>query len=189
MGRFLYNSGLLLATCLSLQSPAAAVAQSYPTSDQFLPVATIDQERLFTDSLFGKAFTEKLRKDANALDEENIRITKELTDEETALTEKRKELTNEEFRKLAATFNDKVEAIRRDQAQKQKNLNAAQIQGQLAFFAEAKPIIVDLMNELGILFILNDKAIFMAGSSGDITNSAIERIDQILGAGILSQQE
>ncbi|MBL4749818.1 MAG: OmpH family outer membrane protein [Amylibacter sp.] len=188
MGKLRYSLGLFI-TCLSLQWAFVAHAQSYPTSEQFLPVATIDQERLFADSLFGKAFNEKLRKDANALDEENTRIAKELTDEETALTEKRKELSNEEFRKLAATFNDKVETIRRDQSQKQKNLNSAQIKGQLAFFVKAKPIIVNLMNELGILFILNDKAIFMAGNSGDITNSAIERIDQILGANILSEQE
>ena len=188
MGKLRYSLGLFVA-CLSLQWTFGAQAQSYPTSEQFLPVATIDQERLFAGSLFGKAFNEKLRKDASELDDENTRIAKELTDEETALTEKRKELKNEEFRKLAAIFNEKVETIRRDQSQKQKNLNAAQIQGQLAFFVKAKPIIVDLMNELGILFILNDQAIFMAGNSGDITKKAIERIDQILGTGILPGQE
>lgn len=189
MGKFRYSLGLFVAY-LCLQLPLMAFAQSsYPTSAQLLPVATIDQDRLFADSLFGKAFTEKLRKDASALDEENTRITKELTDEETALTEKRKKLTNEEFRKLAAIFNDKVETIRRDQAQKQKKLNTERIQGQLAFFVKVKPIIIDLMNERGILFILNDKAIFMAGTSGDITNSAIERIDQVLGADALSVQE
>ncbi len=188
MGKLRYSL-ILFVACLSLQWSSAAVSQSYPTSDQLLPVATIDQERLFADSLFGKVFNEKLRKDANALDEENTRIAKELTNEETALTEKRKELTNEEFRKLAAIFNDKVEIIRRDQALKQKNLNAERVQGQLAFFVKAKPIIVDLMNELGILFILNDQAIFMGGNSGDITSTAIERIDQVLGAGVLSEQE
>jgi Skp family chaperone for outer membrane proteins len=188
MGKLRYSLGLFVA-CLSLQWAFGAHAQSYPTSDQLLPVATIDQERLFADSLFGKAFNEKLRKDVNELEEENTRIANELTDEETALTEKRKELTNEEFRKLAAIFNDKVEVIRRDQALKQKNLNSEQVQAQLAFFVKAKPIIVDLMNELGILFILNDQAIFMAGNSGDITNTAIGRIDQTLGAGILSGQE
>jgi len=186
MGKLRYSLGLFVA-CLSLTF--AAHSQSYPTSDQLLPVATLDQERLFSDSLLGQAFNEKLRKDALALDEENTRITKQLTDEETALTEKRKELANDEFRKLAATFNKKVEAIRRDQAQKQKKLNTERIQGQLAFFVKAKPIIVELMNERGILFILNSQAIFMAGNSGDITNSAIVRIDQVLGTGVLSEQE
>jgi Skp family chaperone for outer membrane proteins len=170
-----------LGLCLLLQSPVWAVAQSYPTSDQFLPVATIDQDRLFSGSLFGQSFNKKFQDDANLLAEENRRKETELTDEENVLTEKRKTLENEEFRKLAAVFNDKVEAIRRNQSQKLNNLNASRVQAQRAFFAQVKPVIVELMQEHSIQYILNDQAIFMSGGTGDITDIAIERIDQTFG--------
>ena len=68
-------------------------------------------------------------------------------------------------------------------------MNASRIQAQRAFFAQAKPIIIDMMQELGIQFILNDQAIFMSGNSGDITDDAIQRIDQVLGAGVPLDQQ
>ncbi len=173
---------------LVLQSPALAVAQNYPTSDQFQVVATINQDRLFAGSLYGKAFAKKFQQDSELLAKENHRIETELSVEENDLTQKRKEIPNQEFRKLAADFNVKVEKIRRDQAQKLKKLTASRIQAQRAFFLKAKPVIVDLMRDRGILFILNDQAIFMSASSGDITDSAIKRIDQILGAEIPAKQ-
>jgi Skp family chaperone for outer membrane proteins len=188
MGGFL-NSLTFLAASLILHVPGAVQAQTYPTSDQFLPVATIDQERLFSESRFGKAFNTTFQKNASNLAEENRRIEKELADEEVDLTQKRKELSNVEFRKLADVFNNKVEIIRRDQAQKLNTLNSSRIQAQLDFFTRAKPVIVELMQERGIQFILNDQAIFMSGGSGDITNNAIERIDQVIGDNIQSDQQ
>lgn len=188
MGR-IRNSLGFFALCLSLQSPAASIAQNYPTADQFLPVATINQDRLFSGSLYGKNFNEKFQNDTNKLAEENRRIEKELADEEADLTQKRKELSNIEFRALAAIFNEKVEIIRRDQSQKLNALNASRIQAQRTFFIQAQPIIVNLMQERGIQFILNDQAIFMSVASGDITSAAIERIDQVLGDGVLQSED
>jgi Skp family chaperone for outer membrane proteins len=152
----------------------------YPVSKQVLPVATINQEKLFSNSLYGKSFNEKLQDDANILSLENRRIEKELSDEEISLTQKRKELPNEDFRKLADIFNKKVESIRRDQSLKSAELNAANTQIRKRFFIQAQPIIVQLMQERGIQFILNEQSIFMSANSGDITQAAVERIDQVL---------
>lgn len=180
MGK-LWKTLNILGLCLLVQPPVWAVAQSYPTSDHFLSVATIDQDKLFSDSLFGQSFNKKFQNDASLLAVENARIYAELEDEENSLTEKRKLLTNDEFRKLAAIFNDKVEEIRREQSQKENNLSASRIQAHRAFFAQVKPLIVELMQDRGIQFILNDQAIFMSGDSGDITDDTIERIDQTFG--------
>lgn len=174
-----------LAICLGLLLPSVLFAQSsdgleYPVSKQVLPVATINQEKLFSNSLYGKSFNEKLQDDANILSLENRRIEKELSDEEILLTQKRKELPNEDFRKLADIFNKKVENIRRDQSLKSAELNAANTQIRKRFFIQAQPIIVQLMQERGIQFILNEQSIFMSANSGDITQAAVERIDQVL---------
>lgn len=174
-----------LAICLGLLLPSVLFAQSsdgleYPVSKQVLPVATINQEKLFSNSLYGKSFNEKLQDDANILSLENRRIEKELSDEEISLTQKRKELPNEDFRKLADIFNKKVESIRRDQSLKSAELNAANTQIRKRFFIQAQPIIVQLMQERGIQFILNEQSIFMSANSGDITQAAVERIDQVL---------
>jgi Skp family chaperone for outer membrane proteins len=188
MGWIRYNAGFI-TLCIGLLLPFSAFAQSYPTYDQFLPVATINQDRLFSTSQFGQSFNQKFQSDANVLAEENRRIEKELAIEESDLTQKRKELENVEFRKLASVFNEKVEAIRRDQSQKLNDLNASRIQAQRAFFLQAKPIIIDLMEERGIQYILNDQAIFMSGNSGDITDTAVQRIDQILGSALPTEQQ
>ena len=188
MGRFLHCFGIV-AILVSLLHSNETMAQTYPTSDQFLSVATINQDRLFSESQFGKSFNQKFQNDATLLTEENRRIENELAIEEADLTQKRKELQNIEFRKLAEVFNNKVEIIRRDQSQKLNDLNASRIQAQRAFFAQAKPIIIDMMQELGIQFILNDQAIFMSGNSGDITDEAIQRIDKVLGAGVPLDQQ
>lgn len=179
MGMF-RNRFVFFAACLIFIVPNYAAAQFYPTSDQLLPVATINQERLFAESKYGKQFNQKFKNDANILSEDNRLIEKELTDEEIALTEKRKVLPNDEFRKLAGIFNEKVETIRRDQTQKQKDLNTAGVQVQRVFFSQVQPIIIQLMQERGIQYILNEKSIFMSTNSGDITDSVIKRIDQAL---------
>ena len=179
MSKVPFNIGIL-ALCIAMQSPIAAVAQTYPTADQFSSVATLNQDRLFSNSQFGLSFNKKLQEDTNLLAEENRRIEKELEDEENNLTQKRKELSNVEFRKLAASFNEKVEAIRRDQTQKLNDLNTRRIQTQRNFFVQVKPIIIELMQERGIEFILNDQAIFMSAGAGDITESVIERIDRTI---------
>ena len=78
MGKLRHNLRLC-AVLLGLHIPVAAAAQYFPTADQFLSVATIDQDRLFSDSLFGKAFSKDFIKNTNTLAEENRRIEKELT--------------------------------------------------------------------------------------------------------------
>ncbi|KAB7615883.1 OmpH family outer membrane protein [Amylibacter sp. SFDW26] len=170
------------------QTPYRAFAQSFPTSEELSNVATIDQERLFNGSAYGQSFTAKLQKDTNALADENRRIEQELVSEENDLTQKRKELSNVEFRKLASTFNEKVEKIRAEQALKTNELNATLIQARRAFFKLAQPIIIDLMQERGIKFILNNQAIFISTSDGDITDEAIERINTSLSSSPASQE-
>lgn len=155
-------------------------AQNYPTAEQYLPVATINQDRLFNESSFGNSFSKYISEKTNLLAEENNRIQRELEAEEISLTEKRQELPNDEFRQLADTFNQKVETIREQQAEKLGSLNALRLKARQHFFTQAQPAIVKLMQERGIQFILNEQAIFIAGASGDITNSAIEKINIVI---------
>ncbi len=169
-----------LFSCFIAQTPNMMFAQNFPTYDSFSSIATIDQERLFSDSAYGKSFNAKLQRDSNTLADENRKIEQELVDEENELTQKRKELTNIEFRKLSSAFNEKVEKIRIEQASKNNELSATRIQARRAFFKLAQPIIIQLMQERGIQFILNDQAIFISTSDGDITNDAIERINKSL---------
>ncbi len=188
----MHNIRYIFAFLISLiigQPPHMAVAEEFPISETPSPVATINQDSLFSDSLYGKSFNEKFKQDANTLAEENRRIEQELIDEENTLTQKRKELSNVEFRKLASEFNEKVEKIRIEQASKNNELNATRIQARRAFFRLAQPLIIQLMQERGIQFILSDQAIFMSVSDGDITNAAIERINTSLSSPKPSQEQ
>lgn len=156
------------------------MAEDFLTSEQLLPVAIIDQDRLFSESFFGQSFNKKFQEDANTLSEENRRIEKELSDEEDALTQKRQDLPNEEFRKLAAAFNEKVEKIRSIQSKKENDLNISRLEAQRIFFAKAEPVIIELMRDRRIQFILDKKSIFIARQSSDITDSVIKHINEAI---------
>jgi len=154
-----------------------ATAQTFPTAEQFLPVAILNQDRLYLETGLGQSLNDSLLGDARVLTNENRKIEADLETEERALTDLRKTLEPVAFSKLASAFNIKVEQIRREQTQKANDLTSKRITIQRDFLAQIQPIIIELMQERGIQFILNEQAIFMASNLGDITDDVIARIN------------
>jgi Skp family chaperone for outer membrane proteins len=165
-----------------------ASAQGYPVYRETLPIASLNSDRLFSESLAGRAILEDSRKKSVALGEENRRIEAELEQEERDLTELRKSATPEEFSALAEAFDDKVVEIRRTQNAKAVALGQELDAARREFSTRIRPIIQDLMREMGILFLLNEQAIVLALSSGDITDEAIAAVDAEIGATLTSDK-
>lgn len=174
--------GVVVLLCGLLLSGGGAGAQTFPIYRESLPVASLNSDRLFSESLAGKAILDASRQKSMALGEENRRIEAELQQEERDLTEKRKTMPAEEFGKLAEAFDDKVVAIRRTQNAKAAALSQELDADRREFSSRVKPILQQLMRERGIIFILNEQAIALAVSSGDITDDALLRVDTEIGA-------
>jgi Skp family chaperone for outer membrane proteins len=171
---------LAAACCLAwaaLCVPPAVNAQNYPVYEDMLPVAMINQDRLFTGSDFGQKFEREYASRRDELVAENRSIEAELENEELDLLDKRSGLESTEFRRLASAFDKKVIEIRQEQKTKITLLNKAVDESRREFFKIATPVIERFMDENGILFLLHEQAIFLGRTAGDITDDLIIRIN------------
>jgi Skp family chaperone for outer membrane proteins len=140
-------------------------------------ILTVDQNRLYTGSRYGKSIQAEIEAQTKALTAENRDIEAELEAEEKALTERRAEVTPEEFQVLAEAFDKKVNGIRQARSEKLRQLEAQQAQAQRTFLQRAGPVLAQIMKEKGADVIVDRSAIILLNARVDITNLAIERID------------
>ena len=175
----------LAALALALPLPPAG-AQA---PDQFLsmgvaqPVLTVDQERLFSDSAFGRRVIASISEANRRLADENRSLESELGAEERALTELRPTLPPDEFRTLADAFDAKVEEIRRVQEEKGLAIAAFGESERQRFFEASLPVLAQAMLDFGAVAVLDNRAIVLAVEGLDITDRAIRRIDAAIGDG------
>ncbi len=160
-------------------SLAAAQTQSpVPT-----PILTIDSDRLFTDSAYGRQTVAAFEARGAALAAENSQIQAELEAEEQRLTEQRGTMTPEEFRVLADAFDEKVQTTRRTQDAKTREINQDFEDSRGVFLNAAAPVLEGLMRETGAAVILEKRSVFLSANAIDVTRRAIARIDAVLGDG------
>ena len=178
--------GRLLSAILALALVAGAsapVAQTAPESRIQSPILTLDQDRLFAETLWGKRAEARIEAASAELAAENRRIEAELTAEEKALTEKRATMPAEDFRAAADAFDAKVTEIRRAQDAKARAIGQMQDAERQRFYAAALPVMGEVLRSRGAVVVLDSRAIFLAADVIDITDEMVARIDATLGAG------
>ena len=146
-------------------------------------ILTLDQDRLYSASLYGKAIENRVLSATQDLATANRKIEADLSAEEASLTTQRAALTAAAFAKLAASFDIKVEKIRAEQEAKAKQLVTDRTAGRKEFFDAAVPVLADLMRSLGAYAILNRSSVVLSFDSIDMTDRAITAIDARLGDG------
>lgn len=146
-------------------------------------VLTIDRERLFAETQLGARVSRGIEARIAALQAENEQIENELIEEELDLTGRRPSLTPEEFRALADAFDEKVQAIRREQDGKARELTQARDQARQSFFVEIADVLGQIMEQRGATIILDTSTVFVSANRIDITDVAIQSINQVLGEG------
>lgn len=159
-------------------APIAARAQ-----ETIAPILTLDQESLFSQSLWGKRAVAEIEADSRILQAENRNIEAALTAEEKALTDQRTRMAPDEFRKLADEFDTRVTGIRQAQESKARSLGEERERERQAFFDAVLPIMGEVMSERGAVAILDNRAVFLSVRSIDVTDDMLARIDERLGAG------
>jgi len=146
-------------------------------------ILTLDQDRLYAESLYGKALEARLGVATQALAAENRKMEQDLAAEEADLTQKRPTMSASAFQVLADAFDAKVEQVRTDQAAKIDAMKAQRDVGRTAFFQAAVPVMATLMQKMGAFAILNRSAIVVVFDSIDVTERAIAAVDEKLGDG------
>lgn len=144
------------------------------------PVLIIDPERLFEESAFGRQTITEFEALGAALASENRRIEDALSQEERELTDLRPTISPTEFRTLADDFDAKVQETRRTQDAKGRDLNANLEKRRVVFLNSAVPVLEQLMREAGAAVVLEQRSVFISSNAIDITEIAIERLNEIL---------
>lgn len=145
------------------------------------PILTIDNERLFLSSDFGRRVAREIEMNGNELATENRQIEAELAQEEQDLTDRRSSMSPEKFRPLADAFDERVQESRQAQAAKSRNLNEFLDKEREIFLNAAGPVLQELMVEFGATVVLERRTVFISSNSSDITSAAIERLNEKLG--------
>jgi Skp family chaperone for outer membrane proteins len=172
----------LVAALLALAGPC--LAQTTGAGVTAAPtILTLDQDRLYAQSLFGKRLEQTSAEAVAKLAAENRQIEADLAAEEKTLTDQRATLSASDFKPLAEAFDAKVERIRAEQAAKSKAIQEARDAGRKAFIQTALPVLTDLMRQRGALALLNKAAVILAFDQLDVTDAAIAAIDAKLGDG------
>ncbi|MEP1767502.1 MAG: OmpH family outer membrane protein [Sulfitobacter sp.] len=171
---------------LAVLALGLAGAQPLGAQQQRAPVAsilTIDSERLFLSSDFGKRVVREIEERGKDLTVENRAIEAELAKVEQDLTDRRAEMPPEEFRPLADAFDKRVQETRQAQALKSRNINALLEEEREVFLSAAGPVLEALMAEVGASVVLERRSVFFATNNSDITSLAIARLNATLGEG------
>ena len=181
MRRFIQTATFGLAICLAGPS---ALAQPLSFGQIDGPeIVVLDQERLFSESLFGQRIQDELEAESAALARRNRELEAQLLQEERDLTERRAEMSAEDFAPLAAEFDARVEEIRETQSERLRRLNAQADRAQQLFIERTTPVMRDLLRERGASAVLDSRAVIYVVEGADLTDLALERIDAELGDG------
>ena len=171
-----YISFSILFICLS----SFSYGQTYPLYKKLSAIAVLDQESLFSETYWGKNILKNVEKKVTELAAENRFIEDELELEEFNLTKVRKITAKIEFDVLAIEFDNKVKKIRKQQSSKQREINNYLNENRKLFFEKVTPILLNYIDELGIEVLLNKDTVALASLGSDITQSAINRINEKL---------
>ena len=146
-------------------------------------ILTIQPERLFSSSAFGRRVSQEIEAEGAVLTAENRRIEAVLRAEEQTLAERRNSMDPVAFRALADAFDEKVQETRRLQEKKLRDINAVGEAARRNFFTASLPVLQQLMGESGAGAILDHSSVFLSADAADVTDLAISRIDSVLGDG------
>jgi Skp family chaperone for outer membrane proteins len=172
--------GGLIALSLGFAGLSAVAQDSNPIRS---PILSLDQDRMFAQSDFGRAVEAALQADGTLLEAENRRIEAELEAEEKDLTARRPVLSADAFRALADAFDTKVQRIRNEQTAKARALGQRTEEAQRQFIEAARPVLEQLMVDAGAVVVIDPRSVVMSLSAIDVTDAAIRRINDMLGDG------
>lgn len=149
---------------------------------QSAALLTIDLDRLFVQSDFGRNAESGYNAARRDLAEENTRIAEQLRREELALAIARPDMEPADFQSEADAFDAKAQSLRQAQDAKEQAIEADFQAAREAFLSEVEPLLRELMEQAGAVAILDRRAVLLPSANIDITDRAILLINQRLGA-------
>jgi Skp family chaperone for outer membrane proteins len=175
---------LCILFCLSVYCPAIAIAQETDIGEaNFSSVLTIDISRIARETQYGQRIFKEFENAQGELIESNIIIQNNLESEEQSLVELRKTLAADEFRKLAVEFDERANAIRKERAALENTLFEIRDENINKLLQLSVPFLQEIMLSYKASVIIDRRNIVLSNPMIDITEKAIELINDKLGDG------
>jgi Skp family chaperone for outer membrane proteins len=153
---------------------SALLMSSVEASEDFKgKILYLDQNKVYSESIFGKNLEELFRVESKKLKEQNRRLTKELEIEEKRLTNEREGIPSDEFKILAQSFNTRVERVRKEQKEKSDTLKYKLEEERKYFFNAVYPLLLEFVVRTNATGILDSSVVIVGNSKLDVTNKVI----------------
>jgi len=153
----------------------AATAQSAPAPQ----VLVVDTDRLFSESTLGRARAAEFEQAFRALAAENAEIEATLISDERALTDLRPSLSPEEFRARADAFDKRVDQLRAEQDEKERQLSRARDEAQAELFNAFSEIVSEIVRTRGALVVIDRRNVYLSVGGLDITDEALAQFNAL----------
>lgn len=146
-------------------------------------ILTLETDRMFEESDFGIRVAAEIEAEGIELAAENRKIEAELIEEESQLTNLRASTDAAAFTKLAEAFDEKVQTLRQQQNAKARALGTKSEETRQTFLNAAQPILLQIMQDANAAIIIERRNTIISLDAVDITDVAIDRINDTLGDG------
>ena len=175
---------LCILFCLSVYCSAITIAQETDIDEaSFSSVLTIDISRIARETQYGQRIFKEFESAQSELVESNTIIQNNLEAEEQSLVELRKTLAADEFRKLAVEFDERANAIRKERAALENTLFELRDENINKLLQLSVPFLQEIMLSYKASVIIDRRNIVLSNPMVDITDKAIELINDKLGDG------
>ena len=146
------------------------------------PVLTLNYEQFIEGSRMGQQMSADYEAERARLEAANAEIASQLEAEELALTKARDTMQADAFRKAASAFDEKVQKIRQERRDAESILARKRDDLRSRFEQAAVPVLSALMREAGAAVILEVRSTVLSLEQVDITDLAIQRLDDAFAA-------
>ena len=175
---------LCILLCLCVYCPTIGTAQESDVGEaSFSSVLTIDISRIARETQYGQRIFKEFENAQSELIESNTIIQNNLEAEEQSLVELRKTLAADEFRKLAVEFDERANAIRKERAALENTLFEIRDENINKLLQLSVPFLQEIMLSYKASVIIDRRNIVLSNPMIDITERAIELINDELGDG------
>ena len=177
--RFLY-----IFLWLSISIPSITIAQETKVGEaRASSVLTIDISRIARETQYGQRVFKDFENAQSELVENNTTIQNNLEAEEQSLVELRRTLAADEFRKLAVEFDERANSIRKERAELENTLFEKRDENISDLLKLSVPFLQEIMLSYKATVIVDRRNIVLSNPMIDITEEAIELINDNLGDG------
>ena len=180
---------LYILIWLSISVPIISIAQETNLGEaRAYSVLTVDISRIARETQYGRRVFEDFENAQIELIENNTIIQNNLEAEEQSLVELRKTLAADEFRKLAVEFDERANSIRKERAELENTLFERRDENISELLKLSVPFLQEIMLSYKATVIVDRRNIVLSNPMIDITEKAIELINDNLGDGTTNSE-